>query len=106
MATSYAGKNADKLQGIILLGSYPAADLSQSKLKLVSIYGDKDLILNREKLETTKEQAPPESFYYEMPGANHSGFGDYGQQEGDGVATLSREEQIGETIKVIREYLD
>ena len=34
----------------------------------------------------------------------HDWFGDYGEQEGDGVPTITREEQISETITFCREY--
>lgn len=33
----------------------------------------------------------------------HAWFGDYGEQEGDGVPTITREEQISETITFCRE---
>ena len=33
----------------------------------------------------------------------HDWFGDYGEQEGDGVPTITREEQISETITFCRE---
>ena len=74
MASSYASNNSDKLKGILLLGSYPSSDLSDTGLKMISIYGENDLILNREDLIETMDNAPKDSHYYEMEGANHGSF--------------------------------
>lgn len=103
MASSYASNHASILRGIFLLGAYPASNLSGSNLTLVSIYGENDIILNRQKLEDTKSNAPAKAYFYEIIGANHGGFGDYGMQEGDGDATISSDEQIKETIRLLME---
>lgn len=105
MASSYASNNSDKLMGIFLLGAYPSADLSDTKLKLINIYGENDLIINRDKLNETMVNAPNDSYYYEMSGANHGGFGDYGMQKGDGEAKISNGEQINNTVKIIVDEL-
>jgi hypothetical protein len=105
MASSYARNNSYKLKGIFLFGAYPSSDLSDTNLKMISIYGENDLILNRDKLNETMENAPSDSFYYEMSGANHGGFGDYGMQKGDGEAKISSSEQIEETVTIIIEEL-
>lgn len=105
MASSYASHNSDKLKGIILLGAYPSSDLSDTNLKMISIYGENDLIINRDKLKETMVNAPSDSYYYEMSGANHGGFGDYGIQKGDGEAKISNSEQIKETSVIIVEVL-
>ena len=39
MAASYLEKNAEDYEGLILLGSYSTADLSDTDLKVLSIYG-------------------------------------------------------------------
>ena len=101
MASVYASKNSDQLRGIIFLGAYPSSDLSDTGLKMISIYGENDLIINRDKLEETRVNAPSGSFYYEMEGANHGGFGDYGPQKGDGEAEISGIEQRKETVRII-----
>ena len=40
-----------------------------------------------------RERSPNDVVWVEMEGANHAQFGWYGIQPGDGVATISREEQ-------------
>ena len=99
MASSYAAKNSDKLTGIIFLGAYPASDISQSKLSMLSIVGTKDQVVNREKYETNKSMAPQGAVYKTLEGGNHADYGDYGAQKGDGEATITREEQIQQTAE-------
>ena len=47
MAASYLADNTDKLDGIVLLGSYSTADLRGSRV--LSVYGSEDGVMNREK---------------------------------------------------------
>lgn len=105
MASSYAARNHEKLSGLILLGAYPSSDLSETGLDMIVLYGQNDLVLNREALEETRTNQTKNSFYYEIQGANHAGFGDYGEQKGDGIATISSKELMEITIKLSEEYL-
>ncbi|MFV0424469.1 MAG: alpha/beta hydrolase [Bacilli bacterium] len=91
MASSYI-ENTDKyIVGIVYLGSYPA---TQIDIKSVYVYGENDLILNKNKIPTTKD-------VYEIKGGNHAGFAYYGSQKGDGELEISREDQIKETVEII-----
>ena len=83
MASSYVPGNEDKLAGLILLGAYPVND---SQIPTICIYGSEDINLDRTKLVGVANQL-------EIAGGNHAQFGNYGLQEGDGVASISREEQ-------------
>ena len=52
MAASYLADNIEDYTGLILLGSYSTADLSQTALKVLSIYGSEDTVLNLDKYQT------------------------------------------------------
>lgn len=106
MASSYAGKQNDNLAGIFLLGAYPSSDLSDTNMKLLSIVGSVDGVLNQEKYEETKKNAPTESSYTIIEGGNHGGFGNYGAQEGDGRATITNVEQQRQTVELIRIFCE
>lgn len=93
MAAGYASKNSEKLEGVILLASYSASDISTEELEVLSIYGDRDQILNLEAYEKNKENLPEDFTEIVIKGANHAGFGDYGPQSGDGKAEISSKEQ-------------
>ncbi len=47
----------------------------------------------------------PETVPYNDWGGNHSGFGLYGQQNGDGTATMSAEEQQKQLIQLIKQFI-
>lgn len=101
MAASYLEKHADEYEGLILLGSYSASDLSQTDLNVLSIYGSEDMVLNREKYEENKTNLPEEFAEVVLEGGCHAYFGMYGAQEGDGTPTIGNEEQIALTVEEI-----
>lgn len=105
MASIYANENSEKIDGLILLASYPAADLSDKKLAMISIYGSNDGVLNIRELENKKVQAPESTSYSIIEGGNHAYFGNYGEQEGDGQASISVEEQQKIAVDKILEFL-
>jgi len=51
------------------------------------------------------ELLSPKTFYYQISGGNHAQFGDYGAQEGDGVATISVEEQHEQVSSAIIKFV-
>jgi len=83
MASSYVAGNEDKLSGLILLGAYPVND---SPIPTLCIYGSEDIMLDKTKLAGVAN-------VLRIEGGNHAQFGNYGLQEGDGTAVISREEQ-------------
>ncbi len=50
MAASYLGKHTDEYDGLILLAAYSTADLSDSDLKVLSLYSSNDGVLSMEKI--------------------------------------------------------
>jgi len=107
-AAIYAEENAEELAGLIFLAAYPGEgnDLSGSNLPVLSITGSQDGIMNPEQYEQTKALLPEHTSYAEIEGGNHSNFGYYGYQDGDGASTLSRKEQLDETIQLILDFIN
>ncbi|MBQ8804553.1 MAG: alpha/beta hydrolase [Tyzzerella sp.] len=105
MAASYLSENMDTFEGLILLGSYSTADLSDTSLDVLSIYGSEDKVLNREKYDQNKINLPNDFTEVVLDGGCHAYFGMYGEQEGDGTPTISNEEQIEQTANVIVEFI-
>ena len=107
MAAQYAADHADDgaLAGLVLLGAYTASDLSASDLGTLVVYGSEDQVLNRGKLADSAALMPEGARTIEIVGGNHAGFGAYGPQEGDGSATISAEEQQGQTAAAIDAYV-
>lgn len=105
MAADYAAKHPEEYEGLVLLGAYSAADLRDTKLKVLSVYGSEDGVLNREKYERSLGNYPAEFTERVIAGGNHAQFGSYGQQKGDGEAQISAEEQKMQTADAIMQLL-
>ena len=101
MAAAYLEKNAEGYEGLILLASYSTADLSQTELEVLSIYGSEDKVLSREKYDEYKSNLPDGFVEMVIDGGCHAYFGMYGAQNGDGVPTISNSEQIRITVEAI-----
>ena len=95
MAAAYLADRTEDYEGLILLGSYSTADLSDTDLDVLSVYGSEDGVMNREKYEECLENLPTDFTEYIIDGGNHAYFGAYGEQDGDGEASISHERQIG-----------
>ena len=104
MAASHAAKNASAYDGLVLLASYSTADLSASGLPVISIYGSEDGVLNMEKYTEYKCKLPAAFEEHIIEGGCHAGFGSYGPQHGDGEPTLTGDEQIAQTVRLLTAF--
>jgi hypothetical protein len=80
----------ERVKGLVLFASYPGDRLVRDDLKAVSISGTADGFTTPADIEASKENLPPATSYVVINGAVHSSFGDYGEQPGDGIATVDR----------------
>lgn len=106
MAASYLVDHIEDYEGLILLGSYSTADLSQSDLAVLSVFGSEDRVMNREKYEESKSNLPSNFTEYIIDGGCHAYFGMYGAQDGDGTPTITNEEQIRLTVEHIVKMME
>ncbi len=106
MAATYAHENAAQLRGVILLAAYSTEDLTKDNLEVLSIYGSLDGVLNMENYEEYRSNLPADMTELVISGGNHSYFGNYGEQKGDGVAELTATEQQSLTEEAICEILE
>ncbi len=105
MAASYAADNSGRLDGLIFLAAYSTKNLSDTDLKILSVYGSEDKVVNMEKIEQGRELMPGDYEEFCISGGNHAGFGAYGEQSGDGTATVSGDEQKAQTVTKIIEMI-
>ena len=105
MAAAYVAKHADDYEGLILFAAYGTEDLSGSGLKVISLYGSVDGVLNMEKYEKNRENLPEDTLEYVIEGGNHAQFGSYGSQKGDGTPAISAEEQRKAAVRQITEAM-
>ena len=106
MAASHAAKNASAYDGLVLLASYSTADLRASGLPVISIFGSEDGVLNMEKYAEYRRNLPAAFEEHIIEGGCHAGFGSFGPQDGDGVPTMTGEEQIAETIRLLTAFFN
>lgn len=97
MASSYFSKHSDRLAGLVLLGAYIYGDVTAEQA--LTIYGSEDMVLDREKITYSTNVIVIE-------GGNHAYFGSYGEQKGDGTATISPDQQHRITAEAIVDFMD
>lgn len=102
MAASFTAE-ADWVEGLILLAAYSTEEID---VPVLSIYGSEDGVMNREKYAQYRGNLPDDITEIILEGGNHARFGVYGDQEGDGTATLSNAEQIEQTAEAIAEFVE
>ena len=106
MAAAYLADNISEFDGLVLLGSYSTADFSTSEdIEVLSIYGSEDLVLNHEKYEEYSTNLPEDFEELVIDGGCHAYFGMYGAQAGDGIPTITNEEQIEITAETILNFM-
>lgn len=112
MAASYLADQIEQAEatvfdGLILLASYSTSDFSESPLEALTIYGDRDGVLDMEKYEKYYENLPAAmTEEVIIKGGNHAQFGSYGEQKGDGKAEISAEEQVKQTVEAVVDFVE
>ena len=105
MAARFVQSNPTTVQGIVFWASYPDIDLSTFSLKAVSIYGTNDAVAQGAGIQNSDKLLPADTPFVAIEGGNHSGFGWYGLQPGDNEATISRADQMAQTVTATADLL-
>lgn len=107
MAARYVKSHQEVIDGLILWASYPEAssDLSESSISVMSIYGRNDGLTLPGKISKTRHLLPESVTWVSIWGGNHSQFGWYGFQKGDGTADITREQQQKEIVEATMEII-
>ncbi len=103
MAANLAYSHPDDWQGLLLLASYPQDkhDFSDRSIKAISIIGDQDGLISQQRWRQSLSLLPDDAVTTVIQGGNHAGFGTYGVQSGDSVASISQAEQREQTVQAI-----
>jgi dienelactone hydrolase len=107
MAAFYTAKHKESIDGMVFMGSYPAEKtiLDSKGLKVLSLYGSEDLVASEAEIEARRANLPGDTEFFRIDGGNHSGFGFYGDQPGDGKASISKSEQHRIIVLQVRDFL-
>ena len=107
MAASCAANNQGIFDGIVFLAAYSTLDISE--FRVLSVYGSNDKVMEIKNYENYKSNLPTKIsgklIERVIDGGNHSYFGMYGDQKGDGEATISNIEQIKITADYIVQFI-
>ena len=93
MAASFSAGHDEQVDTLVLLAAYSTEDISELEIEVYSIYGSEDKVLNMEKYEEYRGNLPEDMIEAVIDGGNHAYYAHYGEQEGDGTAVITREEQ-------------
>ncbi|MBR6253033.1 MAG: hypothetical protein IKR04_04250 [Clostridia bacterium] len=104
IAGNYAYENMDKVDGLVLVESRADVKLDDD-LKVLSIVTSNDGVLDWKAYENAKNYLPADYTEIIIEGGNHSGIANYGEQKGDGQATITKEEQQNKTAEAIVDFI-
>lgn len=104
MAADFAAENSG-IEGVVLLAAFPSKDLSNTDMRVLSIYGSNDGILDMKSYERAKSKLPSDFTEQVIEGGNHAGFGFYGEQSGDGTAAISNGQQMVAAADYISDFI-
>lgn len=104
IAAGYAAKHPADFAGLILLAAYTTTDLTDSGLRVLSVYGSEDGVLNRDRYEKNRALLPADFEETIIQGGCHAYFGDYGPQAGDGTPAVTCAAQIRKTAALIADF--
>ena len=106
VASIYLEDKTDEFDGVLLFASYFSKDLSDTDLRVLSIYGDKDGVLNMKSYEKAKAYLPSDYEEIILVGGNHSNFGDYGLQKKDNEPDLTPDKQKEMVVNSVVEFIN
>ncbi len=100
MAAAFVASGGSPVDGLVLWAAYPSSgdDLSRWVGRVTSISATNDGLTTPDDISRTKTLLPARTEFVIVEGGNHAQFGWYGEQRGDGAATISREDQQSQTV--------
>lgn len=105
-ASMYLQKNLDKFEGLILLASYTAVDISKEDIDVLTIYGTEDKIMSRERYDEGLSLIPSTYKEVVIDGGCHAFFAMYYGQDVADAKGITNEEQIFMTADSIFEFMN
>lgn len=86
-----------RVTGLVLFASYCANDISHLGIPVLQVLASDDGLIDISAVNEARGLLPASATATTIEGANHASFGTYGDQPGDGLATLSRQ-QVRESV--------
>lgn len=95
MAVTFIDRHPGVMSGLLLWAAYPAAttDIGDEDIFVTAIAGTADGLVSFREVSDARARLPVSYEIVPVEGGNHSGFGAYGEENGDGEPTMDREDQ-------------
>lgn len=88
-----------------VVAAYSTAGLTDGGLRVLSLYGSEDGVLNHAKYDQYQGNLPSDTVELVLEGGCHAGFGSYGAQDGDGSPAVTAKEQQQSTADAITDWI-
>ncbi len=91
-AAIYADTHPDLMKGLFLWASTPpnGNSLADNSIPVVTLHGSRDTVFSTAEYTSSKPLLPATASWITIEGTNHSYFGNYGPQRGDGSPTVDK----------------
>lgn len=90
-ASSYAGRDRERVGALLLWASYPLDSLAaRTDLLVTSVSGTQDGLATPQDIAASRATLPVAATYVPVEGGVHAFLGDYGVQPGDGAPSTDR----------------
>lgn len=106
-ACRFASSNPDRVSGLVLWGSYCDRDLSGRDIRVLSVRGSGDTVIDWETYRDHRSNLPAnQTVEITVEGMNHTQFGTYSGQWGDSPASISYERAHEQLRESLRDFLN
>lgn len=105
MAAQFVINHPGEADGLVFWASYPGASMADSPIQAVLISGSQDGLATPQKISEVHDLEPAGTRYVVIEGGNHSQFGSYGLQPGDGTATIPHKVQWEQIVNATVDLL-
>ncbi|ULH15073.1 alpha/beta hydrolase [Deinococcus sp. KNUC1210] len=108
MAAQYVSGHAGQVAGLILMGAYPAGNVSlasQTGLRVLDLMGEHDEVAKKAAVQDGLTRLPAQTRLVTVRGSVHSFFGRYGPQAGDGTPTVTHAQAEAQIVAELSAFL-
>lgn len=105
MAAEYCAQHSSSFDGLVMMAAFSRKKIPDS-VNTLSISASNDTVLHKESYDEYRANNPAGTSELMIEGGNHCYFGDYGEQAGDGEASITREEQQEITAAAILDLIN
>lgn len=106
MACRYAADRPDRVDGLVLFGSYCDRSIADRDLPTLAVGGTADGVLGPPPAALRPDRLPDSANVVVVDGLNHTQFGSYAGQPGDEPASISREQAHDRLRALLATFLE